>query len=277
MPEPVKRGTSWWTERPDGSWLRWSEREEQWEVSDFPPPPPEDPSPLPTAPSTRSGAPLQAFATAAKIVLGILIGLDVIAVLSDVAQVELVSALVDGDFSRLDEAESSDARQAGIGGLQLLGIIVGAIFFIRWMHRAYWNVSEFGAQGLPARPGWAIGAWFVPILNLFRPKQMIDATWKASDPSLQQPIGETWRSGPVPATIHWWWAMWLISGFMGWISLRGMSAANTPDQILAFSWMILVSDTCAVAAGILAYRTVNLISARQAAILGTSRRVHQEM
>ena len=33
--------------------------------------------------------------------------------------------------------------------------------------------------------GWAIGPWFVPILNLFRPWQIAVETWEGSDPDMR--------------------------------------------------------------------------------------------
>jgi hypothetical protein len=30
--------------------------------------------------------------------------------------------------------------------------------------------------------GWAIGAWFVPVLSLVRPKAILNDIWRASDP-----------------------------------------------------------------------------------------------
>lgn len=283
MAESFQRGGSWWNQRPDGSWLKWNADSQRWEVSDFPPPPPDPPggppsqatpvSPQPNVPATtstqtiRRGSPIQSFGQAAKVVLIIAVLVDVIATLSDLAQVSLVESLVSGDPSRLDEAESNDARQAALGGLQFLALIFGAIFFIRWMHRAYWNVRDFGATRLPHTPGWAIGAWFVPILNLFRPKQIIDATWKASDPQLDHPAEDRWVARSVPAFLHWWWAFWIIGGVLGWISIRGLDAATTPEQLITFSWLITAGDACSAAAGILAVKVVADITDRQVRVL----------
>lgn len=64
MGEPVQRRGVWWQERPDGTWLRWSEDSQQWEEQAMPPPPPEfsesstpTPAPPPAAPINRSSVP----------------------------------------------------------------------------------------------------------------------------------------------------------------------------------------------------------------------------
>ena len=44
----------------------------------------------------------------------------------------------------------------------------------RRFYCAYENIERLGASDLRASRGWSIGAWFVPILNLVRPEQLMD-------------------------------------------------------------------------------------------------------
>ena len=45
MAEPIQRAGTWWSRRDDGSWLRWNESSQSWEVSSGPPPAPSPPPP----------------------------------------------------------------------------------------------------------------------------------------------------------------------------------------------------------------------------------------
>ena len=56
-----------------------------------------------------------------------------------------------------------------------------------WMFRAYNNVDAVAPGARRYDGGWAIGSWFVPILNLFRPKQIINDIWRAATGSPTRP------------------------------------------------------------------------------------------
>ena len=106
--------------------------------------------------------------------------------------------------------------------LELVGLlVVGPVTFLPWFYRAYRNLLRRGisdlndlyAAGGPVvlryRSGWAIGAWFVPILNLFRPKQIMNDIWRGS---FSHPgAGKTWRLTTVSGLVHWWWGLWIAS------------------------------------------------------------------
>lgn len=69
---------------------------------------------------------------------------------------------------------------AKIKDLIFLTLIV--LFSIR-IYRANLNARALGAQGMRFSPGWTVGWFFVPVMNLFRPFQAVREVWKASDPN----------------------------------------------------------------------------------------------
>jgi hypothetical protein len=64
-------------------------------------------------------------------------------------------------------------RQRMIASLQGLTYLATVTGFLVWFHRAYTNLHSLGMEPLRLRAGWAVGGWFVPILNLVRPKQIM--------------------------------------------------------------------------------------------------------
>jgi hypothetical protein len=66
-----------------------------------------------------------------------------------------------------------------------------------------------GAAGLKYSPGWAVAYYFIPILSLFRPLQVMRETWKASDPA--HAGGTAWQALTAPALLGWWWVFSIIS------------------------------------------------------------------
>ena len=80
-----------------------------------------------------------------------------------------------------DQVANNDPIQGIVGLLQSgLGILTG-ITFLKWIYRAYKNIQGFGAEGLRFSPGWAVGYYFIPILSLIRPVQVMSEIWRASD------------------------------------------------------------------------------------------------
>lgn len=88
--------------------------------------------------------------------------------------------------------------------------IVGLILFLSWFYRKYKNLYVFDKSQMRCTPGWAVGYWFVPILNLMRPIQCVYDIWRGG--ALD---GEPPKGNPL---FGFWWATWLTSGVMGQIA-----------------------------------------------------------
>jgi eukaryotic-like serine/threonine-protein kinase len=118
----------------------------------------------------------------------------------------------DRSLTRQEALDAEDAYYVGSGiyGFASLAAIVG---FLVWWYRAYSNLP--GITGRPHRfgRGWSIGAWFIPIFNLWRPKQIGNDIWRGGDAAA--PGNAAWTGLPVSRLVHWWWALFLLSGFLG--------------------------------------------------------------
>jgi Domain of unknown function (DUF4328) len=98
-------------------------------------------------------------------------------------------------------------------------------------------------------PGWAIGAWFVPVLNFWRPKQIANDIWRGSDPGYpgQQPL---WRE-PVSPLLLFWWSAWILLFILSRaVSQDWRSAASTHAIRSATSLDIAAEVTSIIAAGL---------------------------
>ncbi|MDQ3571448.1 MAG: DUF4328 domain-containing protein [Actinomycetota bacterium] len=148
----------------------------------------------------------------AGLVVAVLVELNNIA--ADLNYVSLISDQLDGNGpTRLELEEAQDrVGAAGIAvGVSYLAVALFA--FIPWFHRAYANLRRLGVQHMRYKPGWAIGAWFIPIFNLFRPKQIANDIWRAS--ATDATVGnQTWHERPAGTVVHWWWGLFLLAGFV---------------------------------------------------------------
>lgn len=110
-----------------------------------------------------------------------------------------------GSRSDLDAITRVDtAEKLGIGS-----VLVTAVAFLYWYSCAYKQSARVGAGTMRHSHGWAIGSWFVPFLNLVRPKQITDDLWRASDPDRY-----AGHSATVSPVVHCWWAALLIAALL---------------------------------------------------------------
>jgi hypothetical protein len=169
-------------------------------------------------------------------------------VVSDFLEWRLMDRIIAGDEVTDAEATANDNRQGTIGLVQLALVVAGAVVFIRWMHAAYRNIDVVAPAERRYSSGWAIGSWFVPIMNLFRPKQMINDIWRAGgrDASDTQP----------GFLLLGWWLLWLLSSFIVNIAARGYMNADTAEEIRTGTILYVVSDAMSVVGAILAILVV---------------------
>jgi hypothetical protein len=221
----------------------------------------------PTTPPPR----FRPLVTPARIVVMLLAAylvVTAIAVVSDWVQLVLVNRLAE-DQSAVTQAElnSSDARQNLIGTLQLVLRVTTGVTFVIWFRRAYQNLSAMGIESLRFEAGWTVWGWFVPFLNLVRPKQLMDDIWRATDPTLPEQPGDAWKKRPVALVVHLWWATFLLSTAVGLIATSLLQDASTLQQLRTTAILMLIGDALALPAVVLACLVVNRITQRQKGVL----------
>jgi hypothetical protein len=183
-------------------------------------------------------------ARAVKIVFGVMIAVSVLAALSDLLEWLLLNRMIAGDPVADSTLHLNDARQALMGLLQLAAFIACWIAFIIWIYAAYGNVDVISRGTRRYDRGWAIGAWFVPILNFFRPKQIYNDIYRAA--------GGRPEASPLVLA---WWIMWLVSNLVGNVAARSQGG-DTPEELRSGTIVNLVSDLLDVPAAVLAMLVV---------------------
>ncbi len=144
-----------------------------------------------------------------------------------------------------------------------IAVVLGATTFLLWYSRAYKNILALGAHNRRWGPRWAVVYWFIPIVNLFRPKQVMNDIWRGSDPDLPRQASE-WHSRPVAALVHWWWAASLISGFIGNRVVRAaFDAEATAPELRDQAMGYVIVDFTEMIAPVLAIVVVARVTRRQ--------------
>ena len=186
---------------------------------------------------------------------------DVVAIWSDLRELSLVNKVINGDYVSLSALQSNDSRQTAVAWATGIVYLLTVVVFLRWFSKAYKNLVPLGAVGLRYRPGWAIAAWFVPFLWLWRPKQIANDIWRASDPDNPEP--KYWHGKPVPLLLTIWWAAWLITGQIGSLFIRTALGTDTPEKLRTSDRVDLVSAVADIATCVLAVLVVRSMTARQ--------------
>ena len=200
----------------------------------------------------------------AKVVVWLFIAtivMELISIGSDIAQIELLQRIGGGGVWTMAEAEANDSRVTVIATLDGLALVAGMIAFLAWIHRVRANLPALGIEDARWSPGWAVGWWFVPFMNVFRPFQVVKEIWQASGPEARP---DSWRDASTPALLGWWWALFLLGSFASNIAFRkAMSGPETADEFIASSMAWIVSEVLWVIGTIPAIMVVKGIDRRQ--------------
>lgn len=191
----------------------------------------------------------------------VVVGVPMLAV--EALHLSVLGDVSDESFATSEKLEDSDLRLGIVYLVQLAVFVTTVVTFIVWLHRVCSNLKPLGAYQVRFGAGWAIGSWFVPILNLFRPKQIVNDAWRASDPGLPVWMHQReWETAPVPAIFHVWWAAFLIEGFLERAATRTYDNA-TVDAERTATILALCSSVLWIASALLAIVVVDRITARQ--------------
>lgn len=207
---------------------------------DAPPAPPSAPAPCYTY--KKNPRTLTSFLV---VMLWISLGAEVASLASDFSQMALLSR---ESFTQ-EQADANDARQGMIGLGYMAVFAVTGITFLRWVYRANSNCHGFGAQDMRFTPGWAVGYYFIPFVNLVRPYQVMKEICQVcKDP-------RNWSSVSAGALVNAWWTLQILSGFLGQLSFRismevktivGLQIATTISIASGFVGIVLCFVTIAM-------------------------------
>lgn len=114
-----------------------------------------------------------------------------------------------------------------IDRVALIGLVSYVAFIVLeivWLWRIYGNLRMLGVERLNYGRGWVIGGWFVPFLNFWRPKQLVDEAWTGSNPDAADTLYAPPQGGKPSSLIIWWWGT-----FLGWLLVRQLATFDVTD------------------------------------------------
>lgn len=200
-----------------------------------------------------------------SIFLGGGILLSLIGIISALMQIDLLTRALSGQGITSAEADANDAREMLIAVVQILNYIITVIFFLMWFHRAHRNLPALGAQGLEYSPGWAVGGFFIPFLNLVRPFQVAKEIWKASTTEEGLTDATNWQYASVSPLLGLWWGAWLLGNILERVVTSFSKGAKELEDLIFLTRLDIAVSLFSIVAAILAIVVVLKIDARQTA------------
>jgi len=194
--------------------------------------------------------------------------MHLIAVVSVFMQIDLLYKVMEETTQvTREQVLANDAREALVHYLVFASYIVTAIGFLIWVYRAYKNLRPLGANP-DTTPGWAVGYFFIPILNLFRPFQIFQEMWRESDPETVvasgiRPMHAFIEDSSKSLLVIFWWGLWLLLNIMGWIAFSWNRNAQILNDYILASWINMASDLLTMIAAIACIIIIMKITNRQ--------------
>jgi hypothetical protein len=144
------------------------------------------------------------------------------------------------------EGSANAQRVVVIAGLAGLLRVVTWFVFGRWIVLAHRNLPALGERYPEFTPGWAVGWFFIPFANLWKPFQAMRDLWRSSHSVHRREIQpSTW-------VLPTWWTLWLAFAFLSNISQQISRGAHGLDDYRNITQFALVSGVFDVSLSVVA-------------------------
>ena len=140
----------------------------------------------------------------------------------DITQEELDEKLAAAGIAIPDEQINANTQRIW---MLVIAFLVGAISFsaafLTWNYRVYKNLKSLKARRIRSTPGGAVGWYFCPIANLWKPCQLMNDVWLGSNPRRR-----SFSAKRSSSFVLLWWLMWIGS------DIFSMIYKHMPDEII---------------------------------------------
>ena len=150
---------------------------------------------------------------------------------------------------RLHPSDAS-SESGSVSEIFIYLMTLAIVLFLVWLARARRNAESLSPSSPVPTAGWTIGAWFVPVVNLFAPRQSVLDIGRASSPA--------WEEKRDVRLVTLWWAAWIGHGL----------TVTTATQVAPESMALLVTaEALMIAAAVLLGLVIERITALQSGAL----------
>lgn len=149
------------------------------------------------------------------------------------------------------------------GVLTSVSSLTAFVLLLVWLHRAYRNLHALGARQLSDSPGWAVGSFFIPLLNWYLPYRIVADIWIESDPRPSAPEQAGRRRARRALFVLIWWGAWLAANIIGSATGLMIGHLKTPQAFLDVAGYLILIRLLFAVAFLLTFFVVTIIQNRQ--------------
>jgi len=184
----------------------------------------------------------------------IVLAVEIISLFSGYLQYVLLKSIASGAEISNDAANANDTREQIIGILSMIAMFISGVTFIQWFRRAYYNL-HLKADNLSYSEGWAAGSWFVPILCLFRPYQIMKELYEVTLELLTK-NNINFNQKFSTNSLGLWWTLWIIANFIGQFVFRYSMKAETIEELTVATIASMTSNIIGIPLAFLAIKVI---------------------
>lgn len=186
------------------------------------------------------------------------------------SQRDLLLRVQAGEAVSEAEATANDATISSLAMGEIGALILTAIAFLMWFHRAHANVRMVGTGNASRSARDATIGWFIPILNLFRPYADTTEIWQRSE------TGNTTadlKGLKTPAVVALWWLFFVGTAMLSRYISSASRGVTTVEPLIAVTNLAILEAALRVVAALLAMRVVSGIDRMQQAFTSKDRQL----
>jgi hypothetical protein len=172
----------------------------------------------------------------------------------DEIKYDLLQTVANGGSISNEAATANDTREQIVAIIYMAAFIISIVTFILWFRRAYYNL-HIKLDHLSLSEGWAAGSWFVPIVNLFRPFQIMKELYQETENLLIQErtvIDENFTT----RYLGWWWALWIINSAIGQFVFRYTMKAESIDELTISTISTMVQNIVGIPLALITIKVI---------------------
>jgi hypothetical protein len=192
------------------------------------------------------------------------VGVCWVAVGVGLAELRLLMRATGGNTVAPIERAAQFTTNEWLAVAQAVLFVATGVAFLMWLYQARVNIRALGVRRPRFGSDWAYLAFLVPLLNLFRPYQVVREIWQASDPQSLDPFN--WKSAAVSPLVPLWWG--LFAAFLGVATLTWLTALGAGMSLarleLTTMLTIVANVFAACAAGAAALLVTRIGDAQEA-------------
>lgn len=126
--------------------------------------------------------------------------------------------------------------------LTLAASIISIITFIRWFKQVYYNI-ELRVGKLKYSNSWTIAGWFIPIVNLFIPYEMMKDLYTKTDQYLLCHSMEPYTERLKTNYVNGWWTLWIIFLIINYWSMKIQWSSITIETLSNSNNLLSIINT----------------------------------